>query len=155
MSNTTKARKYNSTKLQELLNEISPIEMEQSKNKMQLATRMEDFMIAKGWNKSKFAEVVGKNPSEITKWLSGTQNFTIDTLTEIAFALGIELSSLMEKQQDQFLFRKEIAVKSEAVPAIILVTTPLGMETSVYGLSYVTLHEMNSSYSHLRQSQNG
>jgi len=66
MSKTTKARKYNSDALQELLDEITPVEMEQTKVKMQLAARIEDFVRAKGWSKSQFAEKVGKNPSEIT-----------------------------------------------------------------------------------------
>jgi hypothetical protein len=43
MSKTTKARKYNSGALLELLNEITPVEMEQTKVKMQLAARIEDF----------------------------------------------------------------------------------------------------------------
>ncbi len=98
MNKVTKARKYNSSKLQELLDEVTPLEMEQTKNKMQLAARIEDFMGAKGWNKSQFAEKVGKNPSEITKWLSGTQNFTVDVLTEIASTLGVELTALFGKQ---------------------------------------------------------
>jgi ribosome-binding protein aMBF1 (putative translation factor) len=67
MSKSTKARKYNSPALQELFDEITPVEMEQTKVKMQLAARIEDPMRAKGWSKSQFAENVGKNPSEITK----------------------------------------------------------------------------------------
>ena len=78
MNKINKARKYNSSKLQELLDEVSPLEMEQTKIKMQLAARIEDIMRAKGWNKSQFAAKMGKNPSEITKWMSGTQNFTVD-----------------------------------------------------------------------------
>lgn len=93
---TNKARKYSSLKLTELLNEVTPVEMEQTKIKMQLATRIEDCMRSKGWSKSEFADRVGKHPSEITKWFSGTQNFTIEVLTEIAFALGVEVTSLLE-----------------------------------------------------------
>lgn len=35
-----------------------------------------------------------KNPS--TKWLSGTQNFTVDTLAEIAHVLNLTVSDLFE-----------------------------------------------------------
>ena len=48
MNKITKARKYNSSKLQELLDEVSPLEMEQTKTKMKLAARIEDYMKAKG-----------------------------------------------------------------------------------------------------------
>jgi len=133
MNKTTKARKYNSSKLQELLDEITPLEMEQTKVKMQLAANIEDFMRAKGWNKSQFAEEVGKNPSEITKWFSGTQNFTTDVLTEIAFALGVELSSLFGKKQVQVIYRKEIFIKSEASQPAIIVTTPMSQGFDVCG----------------------
>lgn len=111
-----KARKYNSVKLQELLDEVTPLEMEQTKIKMQIAARIEDFMKSKGWNKSKFAEKVGKNPSEITKWLSGTQNFTLDVLTEIAFVLDIEVMALFGKRHIELIYKKEMIVKSVAVP---------------------------------------
>ncbi len=121
---TNKARKYSSSKLKELLNEITPLEMEQTKTKMQLATRIEDCMRNKGWNKSQFAEQVGKNPSEITKWLSGTQNFTIDVLIEIAHTLGVEITLLFGKPQVQVVYRKEIVVKSVEVPVFIPLTTP-------------------------------
>jgi len=63
MNKITKARKYTRSKLQELLEEVTPLEMEQTKTKMQLAARIEDLMRAKGWNKSQFAQKVGKNPS--------------------------------------------------------------------------------------------
>jgi ribosome-binding protein aMBF1 (putative translation factor) len=106
MNKLTKARKYKSSKLQELLDEVTPLEMEQTKNKLQLAARIEDFMSAKGWNKSQFAEKMEKNTSEITKWISGTQDFTVDVLTEIASTLGVELTALFEKQQVQVIYRK-------------------------------------------------
>ncbi len=133
MNKTTKARKYNSSKLQELLDEVTPLEMEQTKVKMQLAARIEDFMRAKGWNKSQFAEKVGKNPSEITKWFSGTQNFTTDVLTEIASTLGVELTALFGKKQVQVIYRKEIVVKSVATQPSIIMTTPMSQGIDVYG----------------------
>ncbi len=43
-----------------------------------------------------FAERVSKRPSEITKWLSGNHNFTIDTLFEIEEKLGVTIINLGE-----------------------------------------------------------
>ena len=117
MNNITKARKYSSLALQQLLDEVSPVEMEQTKVKMQLAARIDDLVKIKGWSKSQFAEKVGKNPSEISKWLSGTQNFTMDVLTEISFSLGVELSELFVPPRAQVIFHKEIVVKSVVVNA--------------------------------------
>lgn len=56
--------------------------------------------------KSEFALKVNKQPSEITKWLSGTHNFTIDTICEIAAALDVtfyELIQTNEKVIKQFV----------------------------------------------------
>ncbi len=132
MNKTTKARKYHSSKLQELLDEVTPLEMEQTKVKMQLAVRIEDFMKAKGWNKSQFAGKVGKNPSEITKWFSGTQNFTTDVLTEIASALGVELAALFGKKEIQVMYRNEIVVKTVAPQPMIIITTPMSQGSVDY-----------------------
>lgn len=144
MNKTTKARKYNSSKLQELLDEVTPLEMEQTKVKMQLSARIEDFMRAKGWNKSQFAEKVGKNPSEITKWFSGTQNFTTDVLTEIASALGVELTALFGKKQVQVIYRKEIVVKSVVTQPTIIMTTPMYQGLDVYSYCLLASQENKS-----------
>jgi transcriptional regulator with XRE-family HTH domain len=152
MNRVTKARKYNSSKLQELLDEVTPLEMEQTKVKMQLAARIEDFMRAKGWNKSQFAEKIGKNPSEITKWLSGTQNFTVDVLTEIALTLGVELTALFGKQQVQVIYRKEIVVKTVAVPTAIKLTTPYEHGVDIFGACFSTSQGVKSAYSQLYQA---
>lgn len=95
MNSINKARKYKSPLIDELLKELTPLEMKQAKLKMQLAAKIEDLIKSKSWSKSEFAEKIGKHPSEITKWLSGTHNFTIDILMEIALAFKIELSDLL------------------------------------------------------------
>ncbi len=94
MNSSNKARKYKSPFIDKLLQEATPLEMEQAKLKMQIAAKIEDLIKSKSWSKSEFAEKIGKHPSEITKWLSGTQNFTLDILTEIVFVFKIKLSDL-------------------------------------------------------------
>lgn len=152
MNKTTKARKYNSSKLQELLDEVTPLEMEQTKVKMQLAARIEDFMRAKGWSKSQFAEKVGKNPSEITKWFSGTQNFTTDVLTEIASALGVELSALFGKKHFQMIYRNEIVVKSVSPQPTIIMTTPMSQGVDVYGQCLIASQGYKSPFTKYYQA---
>jgi len=152
MNKTTKARMYNSSKLQELLDEVTPLEMEQTKVKMQLAARIEDFMRAKGWSKSQFAEKVGKNPSEITKWFSGTQNFTTDVFTEIASALGVELSALFGKKQVHVIYRKEIVVKSVVTQPTIIMTTPMSKGIDVYEYCLLASQGNKSSFTKYYQA---
>ncbi len=45
-----KAREYNSPLLQDLLEEVTPLEMEQTNVKMQLAANIEDLIRSKGWS---------------------------------------------------------------------------------------------------------
>ena len=78
--------------LNELFEEIQGSkELKRTENKMLLAKKIDMGMKAKGFNKSEFAEEVGQKNSVITRWLSGTHNFTSDTLTDIADVLGIDL----------------------------------------------------------------
>lgn len=82
----------NKSALSKLLDEITPEEQEKTDIKMMLAAKIADAMQAKGWNKTLLLKAMGKtNPSEITRWLSGTHNFTTDTLIDLQRVLGINL----------------------------------------------------------------
>lgn len=86
MSNTKK-----NDLLSELLSTISADEQSKTDKKMILATKIANAIKAKGLKKSGFAEKLGKQPSEISKWLSGSHNFTVDTLLDIERVLSIHL----------------------------------------------------------------
>jgi transcriptional regulator with XRE-family HTH domain len=124
MNKVNKARKHTSPILQALLDEVSPAEMMQTKVKMQLAARIEDLMIEKGWNKSQFAEKVGKHPSEITKWLSGTHNLTVDVLAVIACALDVDVVTLFSNKQVPSSQKMSCVVTSKVDQQLIKISTP-------------------------------
>jgi transcriptional regulator with XRE-family HTH domain len=76
--------------IDDILEEISPVEMKKIEQRILNAEKIRKAMDAKGWNNTKLLEVMKmKSPSIITKWLSGTHNFTQDTLVEIGEVLGI------------------------------------------------------------------
>jgi ribosome-binding protein aMBF1 (putative translation factor) len=97
MKTNHNADTYNSPFINELLQGISPKELERTNKRMLLATRIDDSIKAKGWKKKNFASAMGKTPSEITKWLSGNHNFTADTLFDIERVLNINLFQSLEK----------------------------------------------------------
>lgn len=142
MSNQPQAKKHNSALLEELMAEITPLEMAQTQAKMELAARIEDLIKARGWNKKQLAAAVGKQPSEVTKWCSGTQNLTIDVLTQIAYALGVELASLFDKSQHAVSTKQVLSINAPAVQPVILISTPLGKNQAV-SKGYV--HLMNTT----------
>lgn len=97
MENTKKrARKYSSPLIESLLAEITPEEHERTVKQMMMSARIEDGIMAKGWSKGEFAKQIGQTPSTISKWLSGSHNFTLDTLTDIQRVLGVQLLCVEE-----------------------------------------------------------
>lgn len=94
-----KAREYNSPLIQELLDEATPLELEQTNVKMQLAANIEELIRSKGWSKTKFASEMNKSQPEISKWLSGVHNFTVETLVQISQVLGVEIAALFAQKQ--------------------------------------------------------
>lgn len=95
----TKARVYNSEIIKELMAETSPEELARTEKRMLLAARLDDAIKARGWRQTEFAKAIGKKPSEVSKWLSGTHNFTVDTLFDIEGVLKINLVRLENKQE--------------------------------------------------------
>jgi len=85
---------YNSKVLDDLLSEITSEELSRTEKRMLLAARIDDAIKIKNWKKRDFAKAIGKKPSEISKWLSGTHNFTADTLFDIERILDIHLFKL-------------------------------------------------------------
>ena len=94
-------RDSNSNSLDELLDNITPIEQHRTDNRMLLAVRIADAMKEKGISQILLAQKLGKHHSVITKWLSGTHNFTIDTLSDIEYILDIDLFQLEENKLTQ------------------------------------------------------
>lgn len=90
----SKAEEYNSELIGELLNDTDTKEAARIEKRMLLAQKIDDARIANNLSKSDFAKKIGVKPSVITKWLSGTHNFTSDTLSDIEEILGINLLSV-------------------------------------------------------------
>ncbi len=108
------ARKHKSAVLSSLLSEITPLEKAKVEQKMTLAVRIDDLIKGKGYSRKAFAETLGKNPSEVTKWLSGTHNFTIDTLAEIAYTLEVTITELYEQKQVEIIYKLHARVTGDA-----------------------------------------
>lgn len=76
----TQAKKYRSKVVADFLAQRDPEQFNKTKRTMLLAALIDEALKAKGWSKKQLAEAMHKNPSEVTKWLSGTHNFTLETL---------------------------------------------------------------------------
>ena len=58
---------------------------------MEVAHQISLALKERGVNQKYLADALGKSEPEISKWLSGTHNFTIKTLAAIEAALGQEI----------------------------------------------------------------
>jgi ribosome-binding protein aMBF1 (putative translation factor) len=80
-----------SSVLQALHAKKDPLQSERVRTSMMLSARIASALKEKGWSKGQLAIALKKNPSIISRWLSGTHNFTSDTLSDIQKILGIQL----------------------------------------------------------------
>lgn len=81
-------KKTGNSSLQEILSEL-PLDLQiRTRLSLGIAGRIEFLMRQKGLTKKQFAEALGRNPSEITKWLSGEHNFTISSLSMLSAFFG-------------------------------------------------------------------
>ena len=76
-----------------MIAEIDPVKLAKTRNRMIVAAKIADAMKAKNLNQKQFAKLMGRTESEISDWLSGDRNFTIDTLFDIGQALGVTFLS--------------------------------------------------------------
>ena len=71
-----------------------------SEKKMALAAIMREELRRREISQSKFAKLKNRHRPEITKWLSGRHNFTLDTLFEIESKL---LPAYLERELLSFV----------------------------------------------------
>ena len=76
-----------------MIAEVDPVKLAKTRNRMIVAAKIADAMKAKNLNQKQFAKLMGRTESEISDWLSGDRNFTIDTLFDIGQALGVTFLS--------------------------------------------------------------
>ena len=89
---TIKKTRREDTLTKKILENRDPIKKKQVHFRMNIACALDDLLKSRNMSGSDLARKMDKHPSEISKWLSGTQNFTQDILVEIANALEYELA---------------------------------------------------------------
>lgn len=79
-------------KISERISKISELDYLKVARRMRIAVQIDDAMKAKGLSKKDLAVLMNRRPSEITKWLSGNQNFTSDILAELSYFLNAKIT---------------------------------------------------------------
>ncbi len=61
-----------------------------------IVDRIQSILQERGLKQKDLAEMLGKKESEISKWMRGTHNFTIDTISSIENVLGQPILQVVE-----------------------------------------------------------
>lgn len=88
------ARRKPSASLTRIMNNIDEDKLRRTRDRMLVAVKIAETLKFKGISQKKFAEMTGRSESEISEWLSGDRNFTIDTLSDINKYLGLNLLNI-------------------------------------------------------------
>ena len=65
-----------------------------------IANRIYDILESRGMTQKDFARLMGKSETEVSRWLSGTHNLTLATLSKISVALGANIIGVMKEEED-------------------------------------------------------
>lgn len=65
----------------------------------EIVDRIHEILVKQGKGRKDLALLLGKSESEISKWMSGTHNFTIQTLAKIQAALGESVIEVTKEKQ--------------------------------------------------------
>jgi DNA-binding helix-turn-helix protein len=77
--------------LSQMIASTSKADVEKMSNRLLLASKIGSALKNAGISQKRFSEMMNRTESEVSSWLSGDRNFTVDTLTEISIALNITL----------------------------------------------------------------
>lgn len=87
-----------------IMNEIRGTISSEMKKQMELsvgiANRIYDILESRGMTQKDFARLMGKSETEVSRWLSGTHNLTLATLSKISVALGTNIIGVMKEEED-------------------------------------------------------
>ncbi|MBQ8867146.1 MAG: helix-turn-helix transcriptional regulator [Bacteroidaceae bacterium] len=87
-----------------IMNEIRGTISSEMKKQMELsvgiANRIYDILESRGMTQKDFARLMGKSETEVSRWLSGTHNLTLATLSKISVALGTNIIGVMKEGED-------------------------------------------------------
>lgn len=112
----TISKKKASGTLGQMITEINPDKLAKMRNRMLIAAKIADAMQAQHLNQKQFAKLMGRTESEISDWLSGDRNFTIDTLFDIGQALGVTFLSTTLNYTTSEKYELEPMMVSEPLP---------------------------------------
>lgn len=95
---------------------VNPLVRQNVDFSFQIVDRIHEILVAKGLKQKDLASLLGKKEAEISKWMRGTHNFTIDTLVSIEKALGAPILQVVHQEEEVPAYEFEPMMASEPLP---------------------------------------
>ena len=92
---------------------VNPLIRQNVDLSFQIVDRIHEILVAKGLKQKDLALKLGKKEAEISKWMRGTHNFTIDTLVSIENALGAPILRVVHQEENTHSYEFEPMMASE------------------------------------------
>ena len=92
--------KYIDPELKKALGKVSPSIRREVGLSFDISRRIIEVLEQKHMSQADLARAVGKKPAMVSRWLSGTHNFTIQTLAQIEAALGVSIIRVTKTRKD-------------------------------------------------------
>ncbi len=92
----------NNTLAKNIMASTPPVVVRRIETRMLVAKMLHDYLGIRGVSQQELAGKMGKQPSEVSKWLSGNHNFTIDTLSDIGYYLDTDF---LIRRDEMHVFR--------------------------------------------------
>ena len=84
--------------IDEVRRSITPEMKLQMEMSVAIANRICDILEANGMTQKELARKLGKTETEVSRWLSGTHNLTLSTISKVSVALGEDIVIIPERK---------------------------------------------------------
>lgn len=98
--------------LEERRKRVNPEVRESVALSFQIVDRIHEIMMQQGLKQKDLAQRLGKSEAEISKWMRGTHNFTIDTLVTIEEALHAPIVQVYQQDTPAYEFEPAFVAES-------------------------------------------
>lgn len=78
----------------QIVSETPPQMKKQLDMSFAIADKLDATLKERGMTQKEFAKMIGHSEAEVSRWLSGTHNFTLSTLANISVVLNINLLTI-------------------------------------------------------------
>lgn len=82
-----------------------------------IANKIHELLEERGLKPADLARMLNKKPSEISKWLTGTHNFTTKTITKIETVLGVDIIHI--EPQKEYIYFKVMVKDQEQIEEMV------------------------------------